>query len=220
MKKKTFVVIGLGRFGSNVAKTLSKMNCDVLAIDINEESVSQISNEVSHCVIADASKLNVLEELGVSQIDHAVVAIGNNLQASILTIINLKKLGVEKITVRADQESHNDVFKILGATNVIIPEEDCAISLANQIVSNNILDYYELSNDYAIVQLEVGENFKSATLIDLNIRNNYDVNIVGIIDEKNGFYIPKGTDSINPNDVVVVVGRKNKIMKFELFINK
>lgn len=219
MKKKNFVVIGLGRFGSNVAKTLNAMNCDVLAIDISEECVMSISKEVTHCVIADATKINVLEELGVSQIDHAVVAIGNNLQASILTVINLKKLGVKQITVRADIEAHNDVFTILGATEIIIPEEDSAISLANQIVSDTILDYYELSDDYAIVQLEVNNNFNSQTLIDLDIRNNFDVNIVGIFNNEK-FYIPKGTDKINPNDIVVVVGKKHKIKKFDLFLNK
>ena len=145
--KKSFIIIGLGRFGSNVAKTLVDMNCDVLAVDINEESVTAISHYVHHCVIADASKESVLKELGVGSIDHAVVAIGNNLQATILTLVNLKKLGVPRITVRADEEGHKEVYKLLGASEVIIPEEASAISLANQITSDPILDYYKVSRD-------------------------------------------------------------------------
>ena len=102
--KKSFVVIGLGRFGANVAKTLAAMKCDVLAIDVNEDAVSEVAKTVQHSVIADATKISVLERLGAKNIDHAVVAIGNNLEASILTVVNLKNLGVKQITVRADNE--------------------------------------------------------------------------------------------------------------------
>ncbi len=216
--KKSFIVIGLGRFGFSVAKSLEAMNCDVLAIDVNEEAVSRISSIVPHCLIADSTKINVLKELGASSIDHAVVCIGNNLQASILTILNLRKLGVKNITVRADEEDHKEVYKMLGATEVIIPEEASAISLANQIISDTILDYYVVADDYAIVQTKVGKNFEQKSLIELNVRNDFDVNIVGII--KNGqFYIPKGTDVLNIDDIVVVVGKKPKIRKFDSFLN-
>lgn len=218
MKRKNFVVIGLGRFGSTVARALAAMNREVLAIDINPESVESVASVVSHCVIADATKLSVLTDLGVKAIDHAVVAIGNNLQASILTTVNLRKLGVKNITVRADETGHKEVFQMLGAQEVIIPEEASAISLANQIISDGLLDYYGIDKEYAIVQFEVGEDFIPKTLIDLNLRNKFDINIVGII--SNGkFFIPKGTDVINPCDIVVVVGQKQKIAKFDSFMN-
>ncbi|HIT43722.1 TPA: TrkA family potassium uptake protein [Candidatus Avacholeplasma faecigallinarum] len=216
--KKSFIVIGLGRFGASVAKALEAQNCDVLAMDIKEDSVSRIANDVSHCVIADSTNISALKDLGVASIDHAVVCIGNSLQASILTILNLKKLGVKRITVRADEEDHMDVYKMLGADDVIIPEEASAISLANQIISDNILDYYVVSADYAIVKLIVGKNFETKTLMELDIRNRFDINIVGIL--KSGeFYIPRGTDAINPNDVLVVVGKTPKIRKFDNFLN-
>lgn len=216
--KKSFIVIGLGRFGSSVAKALESMNCDVLAIDRKEDAVSNIASEVPHCLIADSTKLNVLKELGAASIDHAVICIGNNLQASILTITNLRKLGVKKITVRADEEDHKEVYKLLGASDVIIPEEASAISLANQIISDTILDYYVVSEDYAIVKTSVGKAFEPKTLIELDVRNKFDVNIVGII--KNGeFYIPRGTDVLNPDDIAVVVGKRPKIRKFDSFLN-
>ena len=218
MKKKNFLIIGLGRFGSMVAKTLELLKCDVLAVDNDEDIVSSISNCVTHCVIADSTKLNVLVDLNAASFDHAVVAIGNNLQASILTVLNLKKLGVKNITVRADNEDFKEVFENLGVTEVIIPEEVSAISLANQITSNSILDYYYISDEYGIYKVSVGENFTSKSLIELDVRNIFDVNIVGIIRDEL-FYIPKGTDVLNALDIVVVVGKKNKIKKFESFLN-
>ena len=175
--KKSFVVIGLGRFGSNVAKTLADMKCDVLAIDIKEESVKGVSKQIPHCVIADATKYDVLSELGAGTTDHAVVAIGGNLQASILTIVNLKKLNVKHITVRAD-----------------------------------------VADDYVMVKIIVGKKFVAKSLIEMDIRNNFDVNIVGII-KNDVFAIPHGTDKINPNDIVVVAGKKPNIRKFDTFLN-
>ena len=219
--KKSYLVIGLGRFGANVAKSLAQMNCDVLAVDTNEESVQQLSHEVPHCLIADATKMNVLHELGAGSVDYAIVAIGNNLQASILTVVNLKNLGVKNIIVRADVEGHKEVYKMLGATEVIIPEEASAKSLANQILSDSILDYYQVALNYAIVKIEIGEKFESKTLIELNIRNRFDVNIVGIIKDISSteFYIPKGTDVLSPGNIVVVVGTDSKLKKFDQFLN-
>lgn len=215
--KKDFVVIGLGRFGSTVARQLCKMNYDVLAIDINKESVRSIANDVINCVIADSTKIDVLEELDIRKINHAVVAIGNNLQASILTVVNLKKLGVQRITVRADEEGHKEVFTMLGADEVIIPEEASAISLANQILSDSILDYYPIAKDHAMVKTSVGPNFKPQTLMELNLRNMFDVNIVGIMKEGK-FRIPHASDYLEPGDIVVVVGTKSKLNKLDLFL--
>ena len=217
--KKTFMIIGLGRFGSCIAKELVQNKCDIIAIDKDEKSVRDISKYVNNCVIADSTSLNVLTDLDASKVDHAVIAIGNNLQASILSIINLKKLGVKKITVRADDLTYKEVFEALGATDVIVPEESSAISLANQIMSDSVLDYYGVSADYAMVKVIVGKQFVPKNLIELNLRALFDVNIVGIIRDGK-FFIPKGTDTINPDDVVVVVGTGSKINKLDDFFNK
>ena len=216
--KKTFIIIGLGRFGASIAKILAKMDCDVLAVDISEESVTEIAPFVPHCVVADATKVTVLKELGAAQIDHAVVAIGNNLQASILTVLNLKNLGVPYITVRADEEGHKEIFKMLGATEVIIPEEASAVSLANQILSDSILDYYQLADDYSMLKISVGDVFEPKTIIDMNVRVLFDVNIVGIIKD-NKFAIPKPSDMVSPGDVLVVVGTSQDNQRFDAFLN-
>lgn len=217
--RKSFVVIGLGRFGASVARALKSLHCDILAMDRNEECVKDIARDVEHCIIADSTKIDTLKDIGVASIDHAVVAIGNNLEASILTTMNLKSLGVKNITVRSDFINYREMFYKLGATDVIIPEEASAVSLANQIASDAILDYYQVDLNYAIVKIAVGEKFESKTLIDLDLRNNFDVNIVGII-HNNEFYIPRGTDKLESNDVVVLVGTKQKIRKVDAFINQ
>ncbi|MDE5566192.1 MAG: TrkA family potassium uptake protein [Anaeroplasmataceae bacterium] len=217
--KKSFIVIGLGRFGAAVARALTNLNCDILGMDISEDCVADVARDVEHVVIADSTKLATLREIGAASIDHAVVAIGNNLEASILTTMNLKTLGVKNITVRSDFKDYNDIYLRLGATEVIVPEEASAFSLANQIASDAILDYYSVDTNYALVKIQVGARFVSRTLIDLDLRNKFDVNIVGII-KNNEFYIPRGTDYLEATDIVVLVGTKQKIRKVDAFINQ
>lgn len=217
--KKKYIVIGLGRYGRIVSETLEKMGEDVLAIDIDSQAVSQVAKTVSHCVVADATKKDVLDDLGAENYDHAVVAIGNNLEASILAVTNLKRLGVKKITVRVDEEDHKEIFKLLGADEIIIPEEAAGFELANQIQSDVILEYRIIYDDYIMSKLLVTNDFSNTNLIDLNIRGNYDVNIVGII-RNNKFFIPKGTDTLLPNDVVVAAGKKNAIRRLSKLISE
>ena len=130
----------------------------------------------------------------------------------------MKKVGVKTITVRADEIGHREVFLQLGATDVIVPEEASAISLANSIVSDSLLDYYQLSKNYAIVKVSVGKNFEPKTLIELSVRDKFDVNIVGLI-RNDEFIIPRGTDLLNPGDIVSVVGERGKVRKFDAFLN-
>lgn len=217
--KKNFVIIGLGRFGACVAKQLVDMNCEVLAIDSKSEAVTTVSKYVSHAVIADATKLDVLKELGVDACDHAVVAIGKNLEASILTVANLKKLGINHITVRIDAHEHYELFDLLGATEILLPEEAAATDLANQIYSDAILEYHVVADDYVMVKIVVGNDFSEKSIIDLDIRNKYAVNIVGMI-RNDQFFIPMGTDLIKPSDIVVVAGKKAQIRKFTTVLHK
>lgn len=219
MKKKSYLVIGLGRFGAEVAKTLSKMNCDVLAIDKNEDSVAAVANEVDHALVGDSTKLGVLQSFGTKNITHAIIAIGNDLEASIVTLINLTKLGVSRITVRADSEEYKEIFLRMGATDVIIPEVESAVLLANEITSDTILDYYIISGNHVMVKIMVSTNLGDKTLIDLNVRNIFKINIVGIIREEE-FFLPLGTDKILPNDIVVVCGTRQSINKFDKFLNQ
>ena len=214
------MIIGLGRFGSYIAKSLVSMNAEVLAVDKNIDIVQAMYNEIPNCVSCDTANMIALKKLDIKSIDHAIIAIGNSLQDSILTITNLKTLGVSQITVRADKEEYKQIYELIGATDVIIPEYASAISLANQVMSDTMLDYKELGAGYALVNVNVGINVEK-TLMKLDLRNQFGINIVGI--QKQGkldkFYIPRGTDKLEKGDVVVCVGKKGDIKKFDDFLN-
>ena len=216
---KSFLIIGLGTFGIAVAKTLATLKADFMVIDKDDDAVEKVSHFTQNCAIADGTKIEALRELDVQNVDHAIVAIGNNLQDAILTIINLKELGVKSITVRIEEENFKDVMLRLGATEVIIPEEASAISLANQIMSDSILDYYKVNNDYSIATVVVGEKFEEITLMDLGSLKRFDINIIGVT--RDGKFIqPKANDKIKPHDILTIFGPDKKITKFDNFLNK
>lgn len=217
--KKSFIIIGLGRFGTSIAKILSEMNYDILAVDIDEDRVAAVAGFVQNCTVADSTKCSVLEALGADKIDHAVVAIGNNLEASILTVMNLKKLNVKRISVRADEEEHKEIFLRLGADEVVIPEEAAAISLANQAVSDTILDFYPVAEGYSIIKVVVGENFEPKTIAQMNVRVKFNINILGIFKD-DVFSIPKPSDKICPGDYLVLVGSKENYSRFVEYIGR
>lgn len=216
--KKNFMVIGLGRLGTSIVKELSLHTKDIIGVDVDEACVNQVSEYIDECYVCDSSKKRILEEIGAKNIDHAIVAIGNNLQATILTTINLKELGVRYITVRVDDSEYTNVLTRLGADDILIPEDDAGRQYAKQILSDTMLDYYSIDSDHAIVQISIPQDFEQHTLLELNYRNKYDINIVGIIrDDK--FFLPKGSDSIIPGDAILVVGKNVKITKFDKAIN-
>ena len=217
--KKSFIIIGLGRFGTSIAKILSEMNYDILAIDIDEDRVAAVASLVQNCTVADSTKFSVLEALGADKIDHAVVTIGNNLEASILSVMNLKKLNVKRISVRADEEEHKEIFLRLGADEVVIPEETAAISLANQAISDTILDFYPIAEGYSIIKVIVGDNFETKTIAQMNVRVKFNVNILGIFKDA-VFSIPKPSDKICSGDCLVLVGSKENYSKFVEYIGK
>lgn len=217
--KKSFVIIGLGRFGIGVVKELVSLKRDCLAIDKFEDAVKNVSQIMSNCAVADGTKIEALRELEVESVDHAIVAIGNNLQDTILTVINLRELGVKQITVRIDSDDFKDVMLRLGATDVIIPEEASAISLANQIISDTIMDYYSVHDEYSMATIVVGKNFEEITLLNLASMKRFDINIIGIKrDDK--FIQPKANDLIKPGDLLTIFGPDKNIAKFDAFLNK
>lgn len=221
--RKSIAVVGLGRFGTCVVTELSKnKNIDILAIDIVEENVQAVADLVENCVICDSTKKRDLQHTGISSVDHVIVAIGNNLEASILTVINIKALGVRKVTVRADDLDHREVFATLGATDVIIPEESSAKSLANRILSPGIKDYYNLSDagDFSIVTIEVNNpSFPNKTLEDLKIRQTYHINLL-CINRHDTVFAATPKDVIQYKDRIVVFGNNKQVKKFNAFVNE
>lgn len=214
--KKQFAVIGMGRFGFSVAKALSEMGFDVLAIDSDEHSTQAVSNIVTHAVSADSTDEEALRALGVRNFDVVVVAIGEDIQASILTTLILKDLGGPIIIVKAQNELHGKVLQKIGADKVIFPERDMGLRVAHHLTSPNILDYIELSDEYSIVELRVTKGMIGKNLKELNIRALFGCNVMAIKQGTKMNISPAASDRLTVEDVLVIVGEKNDLTKLEL----
>lgn len=213
--KKEFVVIGLGRFGGSIVKELIEQGADVMAIDIESERVDEFAPIATQAVVADTTDEAVLKSLGIRNFDHVIVAIGDNIQSSILTTLMLKELGVKKITVKAQNDYHEKVLVKIGADNVVHPERDMGIRIANNILSNNVLDYLELSDEHSIMELIVNSKLAGNTLIDLDIRAKYGINIVAIKRGDSIIVSPQADEFLQVNDILIIIGADVDINRFE-----
>ncbi len=216
MDNKQYVVIGMGRFGENIAKCLSGLGEDVLAVDMDEERIADISPYVTHAVQADATDEKSLNALGIRNFDVAVVAIGSNLQASILITLLCKEIGVSFVVAKAQNELHGKVLYKTGADKVIFPERDMGFRVAHNLAASNILDYIEISGDLRIVDIASINSWKDKSIAELDFRKKYGVNIIAIKkDNKIINTTPFGTDIIRHGDSLVVVGNKDEISRLE-----
>lgn len=177
---ETFVVIGLGRFGSAVAEELCALGHQVLAIDTDEKAVQRMADKVTQAAVGDCQDPEVLEMLGVKNMDGAVVAFSNDIGTSVLITLNLKELGLPRIICKARNHSHREVLRRIGADQVVFPELESGRNLARTLANREILNYIELTEQYGIVKLKVPARWVGKTLRDLNVRANYQVNIIAI----------------------------------------
>lgn len=212
---RDFAVIGLGRFGSSICRELTLEGMDVLAIDTDETKINEFKNIALHAVIADSTDEEVLKDLGIKNIDHVIVAIGDNIQASILTTVILSELGIKKITVKAQNDYHEKILHKIGAHQVVHPERDMGKRIAHSIMSNNILDYLDLSDEHSIVEIIAGKKMSGKTLIDLDIRANYGCNVVAIKQGTNINVSPDAKDLIKADDILIIIGSDSDISRFE-----
>lgn len=213
--KREFAVIGLGRFGGSVCRELSNEGMEVLAIDINEDKVNDFKNIASYAVVANSTDEQTLKELGLKNIDHVIIAIGDNIQASILTTVILSDFGIKKITVKAQSDYHERILKKIGADQVVHPERDMGKRIAHSIISSNILDYLELSDEHSIVEVKVSRKLVGKTLIELDIRANYGCNVVAIREGKSMNVSPSADYRLKANDILIVIGSDEDISLFE-----
>lgn len=203
---KSYAVIGLGRFGKEVARQLHSLGCEVLAMDTKSELVQEIANDVTHAVVSDAQDKEVLKALGIREFDCAIVAIGDNLAASVLATMNMKELGVPLVVCKAHDDTHRRVLEKLGADRVVIPEQENAARLARSLSTPNVLDYIELSEDYGILEAPAPESWQGKTLVELNVRAKLGVNIIAIRREGRVMVSPAADFKMNSGDILVVLG--------------
>ena len=213
--KKTYVVIGLGKFGTAVAERLYELDNEVLAIDECTESVQRIENKVTYAVVADARDENVLRSLGVKNYDCAIVAIGTDLAASVITTLNLKELGVPQVICKATDETQKRALEKIGADRVLIPEREIGIKLAKTISSTSILDFIELSREYGIAELPTPAHWAGKTLRELNVRAKYGVNIIALKSGSKVNVSPAADAVLQADAVLVVVGTNEQLAKLK-----
>lgn len=210
-----FAVIGLGSFGSYVAKTLYEKRNEVLAVDKNKEKIEEVKSFVSHAVSMDAADKENLQALGIQDMDVVVVSLGPEMESSILTVLYLHEIGIKRIVAKALTEDHAKVLEAVGATEVIYPEKDMAIKAALKLSNPNILEYLPLISGFGIEEIAPPEKFIGKSLRELDLRNKYGVQVIAIreiIPEKTTF-IPKADFVIKDSDILVIMGEEKQLAK-------
>ena len=218
--QKEFVVIGLGRFGGSIVKELKDLDADVLAIDLDEQRVNEYKEIANEVVIADTTDENALKSIGVRNFDHVIVSIGDNIQSSILTTIILKELGCKQVTVKAQSDYHAIVLEKIGADYVVHPERDMGRRIAHNIMSSSVLDYLELSDEFSLVEMRSSGFLLNKTLIDLDIRAKYALNIIAIKRSKDIIVAPDPNEEILAGDILIMIGKDKDLNRFEKVVRE
>lgn len=211
---RQYAVIGLGRFGTSIARRLYEAGQEVLGIDVSEVRVEDAELFLTHAVVADSTEERALTSIGIRNFDCVIVAIGNDMQASILTVMLLKDLGVKKIIAKSLDKRHGQVLDKIGADWIIYPERDMGERVANQLLSPNMLNYIELSKEYNIEEIMIPSNMAEKNLRELDIRAKYKVSVIAVVREGDIIISPSPDQIIHKGDLLVIIGNREALAKF------
>lgn len=181
---QSYAVFGLGRYGRAVAKELAESGAEVLAVDLDEDIVNAASVEIPYCKCADITEAEVIKRLGIANIDVVIIAMATNLEASVLAAMLCKEIGVKTVIAKCSSEMHRKILSKVGADRVVFPENESGIRLAKNLLSSGFVDIMDLSNDVSMVELSVKPEWEGKTLIELNLRKKYSINVVAIIEDQ------------------------------------
>ncbi|KRL04722.1 potassium channel family protein [Liquorilactobacillus oeni] len=221
MVKQNYAIIGLGRFGGSICQTLIAGGAEVLVIDKDEARVNDYKNIATQAIIADAQDENTLRSLGIRNFDHVVIAIGEDIQASILVTLMVKELGVKYITAKAQNEYHARVLTKLGANKVVHPERDMGIRIGRNLLSKNMLDYLDLSPEIKVAEIKITQNFLiGKSLMELDFRKNFALNVIAVRRNKKIEISPAPSEALNLNDSLLVVGLKKDVEHFSQLMDR
>lgn len=213
---KSYLVIGLGRFGTAVAAKLQELGNEVLAMDENEELVQRLSDQVTYAVVGDARDEEVLASLGVQNFDCAVVAIGEDLAASVLITLNLKALGVPQVICKARDDKQRRALEKIGADRVVIPEREMGMKLAQNLVSSSVLDYVELSKDCGIAEIMTPKSWVGKTMLELDVRKKYGVTVAAVRKADGDVSVFLDANyCLESEDELVVIGRNDDLVRVQ-----
>ncbi len=214
---KQFAVIGLGRFGLSVAATLRSQGHEVLAIDNDEENVQSAQTEewVTQAICLDSTNIHALEELGLQGFDGVILAIGEDLQASILTALNLMELGVKKLIAKASDANHGKILERMNVPQVVFPERDMGKRVAQMVMQSSILESFQLDPRFSVIEMKAPEHVLNRTLAELNLRVKFGISVVAIKHGGTELAIIPGPDHvISENDLLVIIGDNQGIRHF------
>ena len=214
MAEKSFAVIGLGQFGMTVAETLAEMNYDVLAVDDKEENIQEIAEKVTYEVKADVREPGVLQSLGVQNVDVAVIAVSENIEASIVSTMQAKDLGVPFVIAKATNQLHGRILGKIGADKVIYPEQAMGLRVAKNLVTSGFVDVFELSSEFSIAEFKIPKSWVGKSLAELKIREKYHVNVIGIR-QGDAINMDLKPDELLPENCFVLAVGKNKDLNAE-----
>lgn len=218
--QREFAVIGLGRFGTSVARTLYELGHSVMGIDEDEGKVQALANQITHVVQADATDENTIRSLGLRNFDTVIVAIGQNLEANILITLMLKELGVRKVVAKAATDAHGKVLERVGADRVVFPEKDMGAKLARFLAQTNILDFIELTPDVSLVEFSPAESFHGKDLRQLDLRARFHVTVLAIRRGREVIISPPADEPLQAGDIVVAIGKNDNLARLQEFQEK
>ena len=215
MQKKQYAVIGMGRFGTSVAMTLVNAGQEVLVVDSDEERIQKVAEHFTHAVVVDTTDEASFAALGIRNFDMVVVAIGHDVQASVLTTLLLKEMGVRHIVAKAANALHGKMLEKVGADQVVFPERDMGQRIAHNLMSTNIIDYFELAPDLGIIEVDVRGNLVGKSLKESNLRERYGITVIAV--RRNGkiSLSPSPVDKLVESDRLILVGDNIGIQRFE-----
>lgn len=212
--KKTFGVIGLGRFGFSVAVNIEKRGFPVLAIDNDREIIEKVKDKLTHVILADATDELALEEAGIKNCDTVIIAIGDNKEHSILSTMIVKNMGIRYVVAKAVDELHGKILEKIGADLVVFPEKERGETLAIQLTSTSLLDFIEISPEYNLEEAKVPKEFVGKTLRELDLGNKYKIIVLGIKRGEEFIVAPSSEEIFRHDDTIVFIGRTKDISKF------
>ena len=221
MKRKQYGVIGLGRFGSAMASTLAELGHDVIGVDGDEERVRQLADVITHAIQLDATDAKALRAAGIQDVNVAVVSIGENIESSLLVVMQLRELGIETIVAKAVTPLHGRILEKLGVSRVIFPEREMAIRLAHSLVMPNVIDYIELSRDFSIVELPAPDAFVGQTLKQLELRPRFGLTLIAIKRRPTASepevtnIAPAADEPIRAGDVLALLGSNERLSQLD-----
>ena len=212
---KTYAVFGLGRYGYSVAKELVNCGADVIAIDSGEQIVNTLANELPFCKCADTTDIEVLKRLGVSTVDTVIVAMAGSIEASVMTVMLCKELGVPTVIAKCSSEMHYKILTKVGADKVVFPEKESGVRLAKNLLSSGFVDMIELNTEISMIELAVKKDWIGKNLLELNLRKKYSLNVVAIKENNNIDINVDPTLPLHREMKLIVVGNKNKLSKLK-----